>query len=30
MIVIFETQRYENYGTAESTDWKSKGGRTVK
>jgi hypothetical protein len=30
MIVIFETQRYENYGSTESTYWKPKGGRTIK
>jgi hypothetical protein len=30
MIVIFETQRYENYGYPHTTYWKAKGGRTIK
>jgi len=30
MIVIFETQRYENYGDEHASYWKPKGGRTIK
>jgi hypothetical protein len=30
MIVIFETQRYENYGYPHTNYWKPKGGRTIK
>jgi hypothetical protein len=30
MIVIFETQRYENYGDERASYWKPKGGRTIK
>jgi hypothetical protein len=30
MIVIFETQRYENYGGEHASYWKPKGGRTIK
>lgn len=30
MILLFETQRYENYGSADANYWKPKGGRTIK